>query len=66
MIDEPTLTDLVLKATGVKVVARGGNGGMDDSRKRVSREHSAATWKSRFTKRISLWIPCLQVRRSSR
>jgi hypothetical protein len=37
--DEPTLTDLVLKVNGVKIAARGGNWGMDDSRKRVSREH---------------------------
>ncbi len=36
--DEPTLTDLVLKVNGVKIAARGGNWGMDDSRKRVSRE----------------------------
>jgi hypothetical protein len=36
--DEPTLTDLVLKINGVRIAARGGNWGMDDSRKRVSRE----------------------------
>ncbi len=33
------LTDLVLKVNGVRIAARGGNWGMDDSRKRVSREH---------------------------
>jgi hypothetical protein len=32
-------TDLVLKVNGVRIAARGGNWGMDDSRKRVSREH---------------------------
>ena len=37
--DEPGLTDLVLKVNGVRIAARGGNWGMDDSRKRVSREH---------------------------
>ncbi len=37
--DEPGFTDLVLKVNGVKIAARGGNWGMDDSRKRVSREH---------------------------
>lgn len=31
-------TDLVIKINGVKIAARGGNWGMDDSRKRVSRE----------------------------
>ncbi len=31
-------TDLVIKVNGVKIAARGGNWGMDDSRKRVSRE----------------------------
>ena len=30
---------LVLKVNGVRIAARGGNWGMDDSRKRVSREH---------------------------
>ena len=39
VIDEPGLTDLVLKVNGVRIAARGGNWGMDDSRKRVSREH---------------------------
>ncbi|MGI4756496.1 MAG: glycosyl hydrolase 2 galactose-binding domain-containing protein [Janthinobacterium lividum] len=32
------LTDLVLKVNGIRIAARGGNWGMDDSRKRVSRE----------------------------
>jgi len=32
-------TDLVIKVNGVRIVARGGNWGMDDSRKRVSIEH---------------------------
>lgn len=32
-------TDLVLKVNGVRIAARGGNWGMDDSRKRVSMEH---------------------------
>ena len=32
-------TDLVLKVNGVRIAARGGNWGMDDSRKRVSVEH---------------------------
>lgn len=39
VLDEPGLTDLVLKVNGVRIAARGGNWGMDDSRKRVSREH---------------------------
>ena len=33
------MNDLVLKVNGVRIAARGGNWGMDDSRKRVSREH---------------------------
>ena len=37
--DEAGLTDLVIKVNGVRIAARGGNWGMDDSRKRVSREH---------------------------
>jgi hypothetical protein len=37
--DEPDFTDLVIKVNGVRIAARGGNWGMDDSRKRVSREH---------------------------
>ncbi len=37
--NEPGFTDLVLKVNGVRIAARGGNWGMDDSRKRVSREH---------------------------
>ncbi len=37
---EPTgSTDLVIKVNGVRIAARGGNWGMDDSRKRVSRQH---------------------------
>ncbi len=39
VLNEPGLTDLVLKVNGVRIAARGGNWGMDDSRKRVSREH---------------------------
>jgi len=37
--DEPGLTDLVLKVNGVRIAVRGGNWGMDDMRKRISREH---------------------------
>ena len=37
--NEPGMDDLVLKVNGVRIAARGGNWGMDDSRKRVSREH---------------------------
>ncbi len=36
--DEKGLTDLVIKVNGVRIAVRGGNWGMDDSRKRVSRE----------------------------
>lgn len=36
---DPGITDLVIKVNGVKIACRGGNWGMDDSRKRVSREH---------------------------
>jgi len=32
-------TDIVIKLNGVRIAARGGNWGMDDSRKRVSVEH---------------------------
>jgi hypothetical protein len=32
-------TDLIIKVNGVRIACRGGNWGMDDSRKRVSREH---------------------------
>ena len=32
-------TDLVIRVNGVRIAARGGNWGMDDSRKRVSVEH---------------------------
>jgi len=37
--NEKGLTDLVIKVNGVRIAVRGGNWGMDDSRKRVSREH---------------------------
>jgi hypothetical protein len=37
--NEPNMTDLVLKVNGVRIAARGGNWGMDDSRKRVSQAH---------------------------
>jgi len=37
--NEPGMNDLVLKVNGVRIAARGGNWGMDDSRKRVNREH---------------------------
>jgi len=37
--NEKGLTDLILKVNGVRIAVRGGNWGMDDSRKRVSREH---------------------------
>jgi len=37
--NEQGLSDIVLKVNGVRIAARGGNWGMDDSRKRVSREH---------------------------
>jgi hypothetical protein len=37
--DTKTSPYLVLKVNGVRIAARGGNWGMDDSRKRVSREH---------------------------
>lgn len=32
-------TDIVIKVNGVRIAARGGNWGMDDSRKRISIEH---------------------------
>ncbi len=35
--NEPGMNDLVIKVNGVRIAARGGNWGMDDSRKRVSR-----------------------------
>ncbi|HYM78480.1 MAG TPA: LamG-like jellyroll fold domain-containing protein [Candidatus Dormibacteraeota bacterium] len=39
MLDDTKMTPyLVLKVNGVRIAARGGNWGMDDSRKRVSRE----------------------------
>ncbi len=37
--DMATAPYLVIKVNGVRIAARGGNWGMDDSRKRVSREH---------------------------
>jgi beta-galactosidase/beta-glucuronidase len=33
------MTDLIIKVNGVRIACRGGNWGMDDSRKRVSRQH---------------------------
>ncbi len=36
--DTKTSPYLVIKVNGVRIAARGGNWGMDDSRKRVSRE----------------------------
>jgi Exo-beta-D-glucosaminidase Ig-fold domain/Concanavalin A-like lectin/glucanases superfamily/Glycosyl hydrolases family 2/Glycosyl hydrolases family 2, sugar binding domain/Glycosyl hydrolases family 2, TIM barrel domain len=40
MIDDPKAGPyLVIKVNGVKIACRGGNWGMDDSRKRVSRAH---------------------------
>ncbi len=37
--NEPDMTDLVIKVNGVRIAARGGNWGMDDARKRISRAH---------------------------
>ncbi len=37
--NEPGMTDLVLKVNGVRIAARGGNWGMEDAMKRISREH---------------------------
>lgn len=37
--DEEGLTDLVIKVNGVRIAVRGGNWGMDDTRKRISRAH---------------------------
>ena len=39
VVDEPGLTDLVIKVNGVRIAVRGGNWGMDDTRKRISRAH---------------------------
>jgi hypothetical protein len=39
LADEMGMTDLILRVNGVRIAARGGNWGMDDSRKRVSVEH---------------------------
>ena len=39
LTNEKGLTDLIIKVNGVRIAVRGGNWGMDDSRKRVSREH---------------------------
>jgi hypothetical protein len=35
----PDMTDLVIKVNGVRIAARGGNWGMDDAMKHISREH---------------------------
>ncbi len=37
--NEPGMTDLVIKVNGVRIAARGGNWGMEDMMKRISREH---------------------------
>ncbi len=37
--NEPGMTDLVIKVNGVRIAARGGNWGMEDAMKRISREH---------------------------
>ena len=37
--NEDGLTDLVIKVNGVRIAVRGGNWGMDDTRKRISRAH---------------------------
>jgi Exo-beta-D-glucosaminidase Ig-fold domain/Concanavalin A-like lectin/glucanases superfamily/Glycosyl hydrolases family 2/Glycosyl hydrolases family 2, TIM barrel domain len=39
LTDKATSPYLVIRVNGVRIAARGGNWGMDDSRKRVSREH---------------------------
>ena len=39
LTDERTSPYLVIRVNGVRIAARGGSWGMDDSRKRVSREH---------------------------
>jgi hypothetical protein len=40
MLDDAKMSPyLVIKVNGVRIASRGGNWGMDDSRKRVSREH---------------------------
>ena len=39
VMDEPGLTDLVIKINGVRIAVRGGNWGMDDARKRIGRAH---------------------------
>ncbi len=39
MTDKQAAPYLILKVNGVRIAARGGNWGMDDSRKRVSRAH---------------------------
>ena len=36
--NEPTMTDLVIKVNGVRIAARGGNWGMEDAMKRISRK----------------------------
>ena len=37
--NESDMTDLVIKVNGVRIAARGGNWGMEDAMKRISREH---------------------------
>jgi hypothetical protein len=37
--NEPEMTDLVIKVNGVRIAARGGNWGMEDAMKRISRAH---------------------------
>ncbi len=37
--NEPDMADIVLKVNGVRIAARGGNWGMEDAMKRISREH---------------------------
>ena len=37
--DAPDTPDLILKVNGVRIAVRGGSWGMDDTRKRISREH---------------------------
>ena len=39
VVGEDGLNDLVIKVNGVRIAVRGGNWGMDDSRKRISRAH---------------------------
>ncbi len=39
VMNEPGMTDLVIKVNGVRIAARGGNWGMEDAMKRIGREH---------------------------